>query len=231
MDFRARSFRNRSASGRGVCNHEDLQSRPDVANHRVLFSGGRRGLDAGAGQPADQEVIDSWAFPTWLFVASVGVTCCACLLLAKSDVLVWGELTRVALHTSIGFLLMGIGLIAMAWDLRLPGSGELIWIPVGASITVATARIGLWQAYRNLNPTQQESLPGLAGVLTGRIFERHRFWDRDSPGLEGAIAARSLAQGEREIGSRDRRTQASGKRRLQSANSEPRASSSGQHEP
>jgi two-component system sensor histidine kinase/response regulator len=60
---------------------------------------------------------------------------------------------------------LGIGLTAMAWDLSVPGSGELIWIPVGASITVATARIGLWQAYRNLNPTQQESLPGL--VLIG----------------------------------------------------------------
>ncbi len=100
-----------------------------------------------------------------LFVAAVGITCCGCLLLAKSDVLVWGGLTRIAFHTALGFILLGIGLTALAQDLSLPGSGELIWIPVGASIAVATGRIGLWQAYRTLNPSRPAALPSL--VLLG----------------------------------------------------------------
>ena len=102
---------------------------------------------------------------TGLFVAAVGVTCSAGVLMGRSDVLVWGELNRVALHTAVGFVLLGIGLTAVAWDLSLPSSGELLWIPVGTSITVATGRIGLWQAYRMLSPAERELFPGL--VLVG----------------------------------------------------------------
>jgi signal transduction histidine kinase len=102
---------------------------------------------------------------TGLFVAAVGVTCSAGVLMGGSDVLVWGELNRVAVHTALGFVFLGIGLTAVAWDLSPPSSGELLWIPVGASITVATGRIGLWQAYSMLSPAERERFPGL--VLIG----------------------------------------------------------------
>jgi signal transduction histidine kinase len=108
-----------------------------------------------------------------LMLIAVGVTCCTGVLLGRSDVLVWGELTRVAPHTAIGFLVLGIGLTAMAWDLSQPGTSELVWIPVGASLMVATARIGLWQAFRNQNLAEREVLPSLAllgGLSSAIVF-------------------------------------------------------------
>jgi len=104
---------------------------------------------------------------TGLFLGAVGVTCSAGILLGRSDVLVWGDLKPVALNTAAGFVLLGIGMTAVAWDLSLPSSGELLWIPVGASVTVATGRIGLWQAYRWLSPAEREHFPGL--VLIGGL--------------------------------------------------------------
>jgi signal transduction histidine kinase len=108
-----------------------------------------------------------------LVLIAVGVTCCTGVVLGRSDVLVWGELTRVALHTAIGFLVLGIGLTAMAWDLSEAGTSELVWIPVGASLMVATARIGLWQAFRNESLADREVLPSVAllgGLSSAIIF-------------------------------------------------------------
>ncbi len=110
---------------------------------------------------------------TGLLVISVGVTCCTGVLLGRIDVLFWGDLTRVALPTAIGFLLLGIGLTAVAWDMSRPGTSELIWIPVGVSLMVATARVGLWQAFLTQDQTRREILPELTllgGLSSAVIF-------------------------------------------------------------
>ncbi|CAA7626065.1 PAS domain S-box protein [Magnetospirillum sp. SS-4] len=59
----------------------------------------------------------------------------------------WGQLTRMALHTSIGFITLGFGVVAVAWELELrrfaarPG-----WLPMVAGTGTAAAAIALWQA-------------------------------------------------------------------------------------
>jgi signal transduction histidine kinase len=110
---------------------------------------------------------------TGLLIASVGITCCTGVLLGRIDVLVWGDLTRVALHTAVGFLLVGIGLTAVAWDLSQPETSERVWIPIGASLMVATARVGLWQATRSASLARPNVLPDLTllgGLSSAIIF-------------------------------------------------------------
>jgi len=59
----------------------------------------------------------------------------------------WGNLTRMALHTSVGFILVSTGILFCVWsrDLReeswLPG-----WMPAPLGIGILTAAISFWQA-------------------------------------------------------------------------------------
>jgi len=57
----------------------------------------------------------------------------------------WGQFTRVAPHTAVGFILLGFGLVALSWQEKAkPGLPE--WVPVSAAFAVAAGVLGLWQA-------------------------------------------------------------------------------------
>jgi signal transduction histidine kinase/ActR/RegA family two-component response regulator len=83
---------------------------------------------------------------TGLLVAAVGAACCISVLSGSDDAFAWSNL-RVALHTGVGFLLLGSGLASVAWDLTQPGLREPAWVPIGAGVFLATVRVGLWQAF------------------------------------------------------------------------------------
>lgn len=59
----------------------------------------------------------------------------------------WGHLTRMAVHTSAGFIVLGVGLVAHAWDrtdttmVHLPS-----WFSTVVGIVVLTFTLSLWQA-------------------------------------------------------------------------------------
>lgn len=61
---------------------------------------------------------------------------------------VWGNLTRLAVHASVGFVVLGAGLIALAWrDHRAEGSKDSpSWLPILVGVAVAATTICLWQA-------------------------------------------------------------------------------------
>lgn len=108
-----------------------------------------------------------------LLVAAVGAACCIAVISGTSDAFAWGHLTRVAFHTALGFLLLGVGVTAVAWDMTQPGLGEPAWVPLGASLLVVTLRIGLWQAFSEGNPTRIDLLSNLAlagGLLSAVIL-------------------------------------------------------------
>ena len=108
-----------------------------------------------------------------LSIAAVGAACCIAVISGTSDAFAWGNLTRVAFHTAVGFLLLGIGVTAVAWDMTQPGLGEPTWVPLGAGFLVITLRIGLWQAFSTSNPTRMNLLSNLAllgGLLSAIIF-------------------------------------------------------------
>ena len=108
-----------------------------------------------------------------LLVAAVGATCCIGVLAGTSDALAWGNLTRVAFHTAIGFVLVGLGVTALAWDLTRREIGNAAWIPIGASLVVVLVRIGLWQAFSARNQTRADLLSNLTlagGLLSAVLF-------------------------------------------------------------
>jgi two-component system, sensor histidine kinase and response regulator len=110
---------------------------------------------------------------TGFLVAAVGVTCCIGVLAGTSDVFAWGNLTRVAFHTAIGFIVLGLGVTSVAWDLSQPEVNNPAWIPIGASLLVAIVRIGLWQAFSVRNQTQLDLLSNLTllgGLLSAILF-------------------------------------------------------------
>jgi signal transduction histidine kinase len=110
---------------------------------------------------------------TGLLVAAVGSACLIGVISGTSGAFAWGNLTRVALPTAVGFLILGIGVTAVAWDLTRSALGEPAWVPLGASFLVITVRIGLWQALSRRNPTQLgvlSNLTLLGGVLSAVLF-------------------------------------------------------------
>jgi len=110
---------------------------------------------------------------TGLLVAAVGAACLIGVISGTSGAFAWGNLTRVALPTAVGFLILGIGVTAVAWGLTRSALGEPAWVPIGASFLVITVRIGLWQAFSRRNPTQLgvlSNLTLLGGVLSAVLF-------------------------------------------------------------
>jgi len=110
---------------------------------------------------------------TGLLVAAVGASCGIGLISGTSDAFAWGNLTRVALPTAVGLVLLGIGATAVAWGMTRRGRGEPTWVPIGASFLVITVRIGLWQAFSARNPDRMDVLSNLTllgGVLSAALF-------------------------------------------------------------
>jgi len=108
-----------------------------------------------------------------LLIAAVGASCAIGMLAGTSDAFAWGNLTRVAFNTAVGFLVLGIGTAILAWDMTQPGLGEPTWVPIGASFLVATVRIGLWQAFSFKNQTRMDLLSNitlLGGMLSAIVF-------------------------------------------------------------
>ena len=59
----------------------------------------------------------------------------------------WGWLTRMAIHTSVGFMVVGLGFLAAVWrdDLR-PETLVPRWFPITVFLATVTAAVCLWQA-------------------------------------------------------------------------------------
>ena len=110
---------------------------------------------------------------TGLLVAAVGAACFIGLASGTSDAFAWGNLTRVAFPTAVGFLLLGIGVTAVAWGMTQSELREPAWVPLGAGFLVVTIRVGLWQAFAGRNPTKLGVISDLAlvgGVVSAVLF-------------------------------------------------------------
>jgi signal transduction histidine kinase/ActR/RegA family two-component response regulator len=106
-----------------------------------------------------------------LLVAVIGAICCISVI-SKSDALVWGHPSRVPLHAGAAFLLIGLGVAAVAFDMTLRGHRAARWVPIGASVMVAMMRVGLWQAFSAKTQTKGDLLSDLTllGGLTSAVL-------------------------------------------------------------
>ncbi len=97
----------------------------------------------------------------------------------------WGNLTRMAVHTSVCFIVLGIGVVSFAWrdntrmDLESTEFTTPRWFPLLIFITAITATLLLWQAVNEQEKKQIEQL-----VKSEAMFLQTR--------IKGAVQSRIL---------------------------------------
>ena len=103
--------------------------------------------------------------PIWIstfgaIIIALGIVALTGYLTGIETAYGWGQLTKMAIHTSVGFLILGIGLTAYAWQMSKRSSLEMpYWLPISAGIGCMTLTVSLWQA---LDATE-EHLVDVAG--------------------------------------------------------------------
>ncbi len=83
-------------------------------------------------------------------------------LLRHTDAYGWGELSRMAMHTSGSFVLLGVGLLAWAWQQSHVKKGPPEWLPFSMGLGLAIGALGVWQA---LLAHKESDIPRLSGII------------------------------------------------------------------
>lgn len=131
-------------------------------------------------------------------VTGLGVIALSGYLAGIRDSYAWGELTRMAVHTSVGFIVLGIGIVLAAWwadcyrqssaaaqtdsnAIHLPD-----WLPGLVGIAVVSATMCLWQALivqKSADIATIRHLSAIAGIPTVGLAAGNRCcrWARWSP--------------------------------------------------
>ncbi len=89
-----------------------------------------------------------------LLIAGIGAAGWVSVLAGTSDAFAWGNVARMAVHTAAGLTLLGIAAAAWAWELSEPSRSESVWIPIGLTLLIASARLGVWRALSLRNHIQ-----------------------------------------------------------------------------
>lgn len=58
----------------------------------------------------------------------------------------WGHYNRMAVHTALGFILLGGGIVGLAWNAAQDDSEAPPWLPTLASVAVGTVTLCMWYA-------------------------------------------------------------------------------------
>ncbi|BDI28149.1 hypothetical protein CCAX7_002000 [Capsulimonas corticalis] len=93
------------------------------------------------------------AYPP-IFLALIGATVTALGAVAFTGYFIgvteayrWGQFTRMAVHTSLGFIVLGAGALCEAWLAEVRrGVSRPHWLPFVATIFGSAASVSLWQA-------------------------------------------------------------------------------------
>lgn len=88
----------------------------------------------------------------------------------------WGQLTRMAIHTSVAFVLLGAGILIVAGSsTRAAAFAELPWFAMSAVLLVASLSLLTWLALNSEHNKQQQGLLELeAQAIAERLSERAR---------------------------------------------------------
>ena len=78
-------------------------------------------------------------------VAAVGLATIMAYALGSSGVYGWGHVTSAPFLTAVGFLILGLGMLALAWQVDPDPAGIPRWLPVSIAIGGTVSTFGLWQ--------------------------------------------------------------------------------------
>ena len=93
--------------------------------------------------------ITAWTATLGALIISLGVTALAGYMIGVEGAYGWGHMTRMAIHTATGFIMLGGGFVALAWsgNRRMsPAESLPHWVPQVIGITGLTITFALWQA-------------------------------------------------------------------------------------
>jgi PAS domain S-box-containing protein len=93
---------------------------------------------------------------------AVGTVSLLGYLLGHSETYGWSHFTRLALHTSAAFALLGGGLLVWAWQGKDERQGAPEWLPLSIGTGLAAGALGMWQA---LTADEESKLPLLSGII------------------------------------------------------------------
>jgi signal transduction histidine kinase/DNA-binding response OmpR family regulator len=93
--------------------------------------------------------ITSWTATLGALIISLGIVALAGYMIGVEGAYGWGHMTRMAIHTAAGFIVLGIGFVGYSWSVsRQRFSDEFLphWVPQVIVITGLTITFALWQA-------------------------------------------------------------------------------------
>ena len=93
--------------------------------------------------------ITTWTATLGALIISLGFTALAGYMIGVEGAYGWGHMTRMAIHTAAGFIVLGSGFVALAWTgcrLKSPDEPLPSWLPRVIGITGLTITFAMWQA-------------------------------------------------------------------------------------
>ena len=78
-------------------------------------------------------------------IAAVGLATIMAYALGSRGVYGWGHVTGAPFLTAVAFLVLGLGMLALAWQLDPDPAGIPRWLPVSIAIGGAVSTFSLWQ--------------------------------------------------------------------------------------
>ena len=103
-----------------------------------------------------------------VIIIGLGITAFTGYVVGVESAYGWGHLTRMAIHTAAGFVVLGTGIVCYAWSeekRRTPGHRTPGWIPIVIGITGSTITVALWQALAAQEQRMVEELGPQAATL------------------------------------------------------------------
>ncbi|MGA2880319.1 MAG: PAS domain S-box protein [Bryobacteraceae bacterium] len=100
-------------------------------------------------------------------VAAIAASCGISVIWGGGDAFGLGDLTRMTFPTAAGFLLLGIGAVAVALDMSQAELRQPVWASIGAGFFLVIIRIGLLRAFSPERQTGISSALALLGALFG----------------------------------------------------------------
>ncbi|MFV1973052.1 MAG: CHASE domain-containing protein, partial [Thiohalobacterales bacterium] len=144
----------------------------------------------------DRSRVTAWTATLGALIISLGVTALTGYMVGVEGAYGWGHMTRMAIHTATGFIVLGSGFVAHAWSrnrLMAPGDALPRWVPQVIAITGLTITFAMWQALS----AQEQRMVGEMGAGAENFSDEGLLLFGVLLTLALAFKARAVARGGR----------------------------------